>query len=66
LKQRLAGEHEIQIVIGLDLESLEHLIEHSAMLRSDTNADIEASGIFAKAANHRTELDRLRPGAEDQ
>src|SRR5260370_19763774 len=66
LEQRLARQHEVQIVMGFDVESLEHLVEHLAMLRRDQNADVEAGGMFAKTANHRTELDRLRPGAEDQ
>jgi hypothetical protein len=53
-------------MMGLDVEDFEHLIEQAAMLSSDANADVKARRVFAKAANHRTELDRLRPGAEDQ
>jgi hypothetical protein len=36
------------------------------MLRGDAHSDIESAGMFAQTANHRAELDRLRPGTEDQ
>jgi len=53
-------------MVGLDMEGLEDLIQHLAMLSRDAYAHIEFVGMFAQAENHRAELNRLRPGTEDQ
>jgi len=66
LEQRLARQHQVQIVIRLYMEGLQNLIQHLPMLRGDADLHVEPAGVFAQAANHRAELNRLRPGAEDQ
>jgi hypothetical protein len=66
LEQRLSRQHQIQIVVGLNLKRVQNLIQHLAMLRGDADLHVELAGVFAQTANHRAELNRLRPGAEDQ
>jgi hypothetical protein len=66
LEQSLTRQHEIQVVVRFHFESLEHLVQHSAMLRSDAHLDIELCGRLAKAASHGAELYRFRPCTEDQ
>jgi len=66
LKQSLTRQHEIQIVIRLHVECLQHLIQHFAVLRGDAHSHIELAGLFAQFANHRAELNGLRPGTENQ
>ena len=42
LEQCLAGQHQVQIVIRVDLESLQNLVEHLAMLRGDADLHVES------------------------
>jgi hypothetical protein len=35
-------------------------------MRGDADLYVELARVFAQAANHRAELNRLRPGTEDQ
>ena len=44
LEQRLARQHQVEVVIGMDVERLQHLVQHRAMLRRDAHFDIEAGG----------------------
>jgi hypothetical protein len=53
-------------MIRLYFKSLQDLVQHLAMLSGDAHFDVEFVGMFAQAANYRAELDRLRPGTEDQ
>lgn len=66
MEQRLARQHEIEIVIRRDLKGLKNLIQHLAVLRGDAHLHVKFAGALAQATNHRAELDRLRPGTEDQ
>ncbi len=65
LGQRLAGAHEIEVMIRVDLKGGQDLIEHLPVLRgdADTGLDLRRGG---EAMNERAKLDRLRAGAEDE
>ena len=41
LRESLSGLHQIEIVVGTDLESGQHLVQHGAVLRSGADAHIE-------------------------
>ena len=62
---RLAGAHDIEIVVHLDAEQLEHLIEHVAMLSGDADPRLD-TGLGPQRRHHRSHLDRLGTGAEDR
>lgn len=61
LRKRLRGTHQVQIVMWRNAEQLEHLIQQSTMLCSDTDASFEAPGGLRQLRGQRRELDRLRP-----
>ena len=48
LRQRLAGLHQVEIVIGDDVEDGQHLIEHLAVLRGDAHANVERAAVGAQ------------------
>ena len=63
--RRLPRDHEVEIVVGLEAEDVEHLVEHRPVLRGYTDQTLEAGGVGEKGTYDRGHLDRLRPGAED-
>ena len=64
LEQGLAGQHQIQIVIGPDVEYRQHLVEHVTMLTGDAHPGLKLRRPGAQVQENRTELDRLGPGPE--
>jgi hypothetical protein len=63
--RRLARHHQVEIHVRLEVEYLEHLIEHRAMLGRDADLALELGRRRAQGADDGRHLDRLRPGAED-
>ena len=64
LMQCLSRSHEVEIVIGDDVEQLEDLIEHVAVLGCDTDDALNSLGGL-ECLDHRSHLDRLRAGPKD-
>ena len=64
--QRLRVLHHVQVVVRLDLEQVEHLVEHLAVLAGDADPRDELVGAPLELLDHRSELDRLRARAEDR
>jgi hypothetical protein len=66
LVQCLVRRHHVEVEIGRDLERIQHLIEHAAVLRR--HADFHRVSIreVAEVADQRRELDGFRPGSEDE
>ena len=62
--ERLVGGHQGQIVIGLQTEQIHHLAHHLAMLAGEHHSGAEILG-GQKSQDHRGQLDRLRPGAQN-
>jgi len=62
---RLVGAHEVEVDVGPDLEEIEDLVEHLAVLRGRADDGLEARGLPLEAADDRGELDRLRPRSHD-
>ena len=65
LVETLPGPHQVQVMIGFDLERPQHLVEHRAVLGGDTGAHLEAIGQASKMPDQNTKLDRFRAGTED-
>ena len=63
--QVLAGTHQVEVVVGDDVEQLEHLVEHLPVLRSDADTDPQAA-MLAQRMQDRGHLDGFRAGAEYQ
>ena len=61
--QGLVRTHDVQVEVRLDLEVLEHLIEHRAMLTRVHHGRFEFSRSAAQIVDHEGELDGLRPRA---
>jgi len=66
LKQGLAGEHQIEIVIRPDVEHGEHLIQHVTVLTCDAYPGFKFRRPGAQVQENRTELDGLGPGPEHE
>ena len=66
LRQRLIRCHEVQVIIGRDVEAREDLVEHRAMLGGDTDARLELFAGKPQAPDHRAQLDCLGPGPENE
>jgi len=64
VRQRLAGLHDFQIVIGPYAEELQHRQEHRPMLRRRTDLELEMI-IGPQRQTQRRELDGLRPCTDD-
>ena len=56
--------HDVQIVVGLDLEEVQDLVEHLAMLRGHADPALNAVGLF-QCRDQRCHLDGFRSRAED-
>jgi len=66
LKQSLARQHDIQVAIGLYIESLQNLVQQTAVLRRDTDPDVELRSVLSEMKDNRAEFDCFRPGAENK
>jgi len=66
LRERLVGPHEVQVIIGLNLEHGQDLVKHLPVLRGDTDFDLKLIRPGVHVEHNRTELDRLRPRTEDE
>ncbi len=60
----LLRRHDVEIDIGLELELLEHLIEHLPVL-AGRHHDAFGAGVSAERRHDRRELDHLGSGTED-
>ncbi len=65
LRQCLVRLHQIQVKIRQDLEQVQHLVEHLAMLSRYTYTGFDP-GCFGQAAHHRRHFHRFRPGAKNR
>ena len=63
--RRLSRHHQVEVDVGREVEHLEDLVEHAAVLRGHADQALEAIGRRPEGAHHRRHLDRLRPRAED-
>src|ERR1700685_273598 len=64
--QRLIGTHDIQIKIRLDLEKLQGMVKHRAMLTSVNYRCLKFMRALAQGVNHQRQFDCFRPRAEDR
>ena len=62
--ERLAGRHQIEIMVRGDARKRQHLIEHFAMLSRHANAAFKAR-IGLQCVHKREQLNRLWPSAEN-
>jgi len=66
LKQRLAGEHDVEIIIGVDVEGGQHLVQHLAMLAGDAHPGVELLRMPLHVKDDGRKIDGFRPCAEDE
>ncbi len=66
VEQVLARLHQVQVDVRRDVEGLEDLVEHFAMLRSHADERVEIVGMLAQRVVQRGHLDRFRPRAENE
>jgi hypothetical protein len=64
--QRLVGAHEVEIIIGSQIEEREHLIEHLAVLRRDTDDAARPPRMPPQLGDDRGHFDRFGAGAENR
>ena len=64
VRGRLTRGHEIEVVVGFEVEDGEHLVEHGPVLGRDADQALELLGAL-KSLDDRSHLDRLRAGPED-
>ena len=62
--EALVRAHHREIVVGHNLRDIEHLVQHRAVLPGRDDHRRKAR-VVAQQVDQREELDRLRPGAED-
>ena len=65
LGRRLVVLHDVEVVLGLNVEDTQHLIQHVAVLGGDAHAAHDALRMPRQLAHDGSELDRLGSGAED-
>lgn len=63
--QRMAGAHQLQIVVGLDGENLEHLVEHLAVLAGGADHAFHG-GRGRQGLDDGGHFDGLGPGTDDR
>ena len=63
--QRLAGGHNVQIIVRLNTEQVEHLIQHFAMLCSNSNNRLDIFRILAHCQHQRTHFNSFRTSSEN-
>ena len=61
LGRALVVLHDIQVVIGLNVEDAQHLVQHVAMLSGDAHATVDAVRVAGQLEDDRSEFDRFRP-----
>ena len=66
LRQRLAWLHQVQVVVRLDAESVQHLVQHLPVLRGDAAFHLEIARPLAQMEQDGAEFDGFRPGTEYQ
>ena len=62
--KRLTLLHDIQIIVGLDIENIQHLIEHLTMLCRYTDNALGML-VLLQCVDQRSHLNRFRTGAEN-
>ena len=63
--QRLRRPHDVEIVVGRDVESGQHLVEHGAMLRGHHHPGFDVRPMLRQPGDERRHLDRLGARPED-
>ena len=63
LVEGLVRQHQVEIMVGSDRKQLKHLIEDTAMLGGDADAQIDCRA-FPQFGNDRRHLDGFRPRSE--
>src|SRR5579862_4850972 len=63
--QRLLRAHDIEIEIRFDVEELQRVVEHRAMLTGVDNGSFKFVGPPAEFLNHNGKLDGLWPRAQN-
>lgn len=66
VEERLAGLHDVQVVVGRDAEHAQHLVEHLAVLARDADHRLELLGPSLQLVDERAHLYRLRARPEDE
>ena len=56
--------HDVKVVVRSDVENLQHLVQHLAVLAGYTDSGLELVWMFLKLLHQRGHLYRLRSGAE--
>jgi hypothetical protein len=60
----LSLSHDVEVMVGLDLEYVEHLVQHLPMLTGDAG-HLAHAGLPLQRLYHWGQLDRFGAGAED-
>lgn len=58
--------HDVEVVVGTDVEYFEHLVEHFAMLPGDANDGLESVGGILECFDERRHFDCFGTGAEHE
>jgi hypothetical protein len=66
LCQSLARRHDIEVVIRLDIEALQHLVEHRPVLRRYAHPNVQWDARSTHVPDDGTEFDSLWTSAEDE
>lgn len=66
VEQRLAGLHDLKVVVGSNAEDAQHLVEHLAVLARHGYDCLELIRTCLQLVDERAHLDCLRSGAEDE
>jgi hypothetical protein len=62
--QRLPRDEHVEVDVGHDVEELEDLVEHAAVLGGGHGDQVEAA-VVLEPSDHRGQFDGLGPGPED-
>ncbi len=58
--------HDVEVVVGLDIEDTEDLVEHLTMLPCDVDDGPKAVRMFLELVEQGADLNRLRPDLENK
>ena len=64
--QVLSLFHDVQVIVGLHPENLQHLVQHLPVLAAYADKGFELFGMLLELLDQRTHLDGLRPGSENE
>lgn len=64
--QVLIRSHDVEVIIGMDVEYLKHLVQHLAMLGRDTDARVKVLRVLQKRLDQRSHLDGFGAGTENE